>query len=418
MISTYPFKYSYTPSGQFLELEKAALYIHVPFCLHKCDYCTYVSVVGSSEDQREEYVRALCEEIGRFPDIKCYPRFKIDALYFGGGTPSILSTRQLARLVDRCRETFEFLPSAELCMEFDPSTVTKENLEFVKEYHFDRISFGVQAFNDAILQACNRSHSAAQAYSAIRLAKELKIENFNIDLMYPLPNMSMQALEETLTEAIGLGPAAITAHVLEVWPGTRFARLIKEKGYQLPSYDEELSMTTRAYDLLEANGYKRWSTCGYYDPTRTKEYCRFMDYYWKTLPMIGFGVSAKTLLGQRAYTNVSSMPAYVNRIRAGESPLDFSVVMSKRQEMLRVIIRGLKVCAVDKQHFMDRFGVSMDVLFSQELKYLVDRGWLVDNEERIELTRSVPMTLSEAVACHCCPTSAHTACRNNGDCHS
>lgn len=388
MIGTYPFKYTYTDPSKFFAPEKAALYVHVPFCVKKCDYCTYVTTVGSAGEERQRYVDALCQEIRRFPEIACYPAYSVEALYFGGGTPSLLTPRQIESVLDACRETFRFLPGAELCMEFDPSTVSEETLRRVKDFGFGRISFGVQAFNDTVLRACNRSHSAAEAISAIELAKRLDFTNFNIDLIYPLPHLTMADWEHSLREAIRFEPAAITAHVLEVWPKTRFARLVQERGYRLPSFKEELEMTNRAYDVLEASGFRRWSTCGYYDPLKTDHYCRFMDYYWKSLPMIGFGVSAKTLLGSRAYTNVSAIGKYVDKVARGESPLDFSVTLTKKQEMLRVLIRGLKVCVVSKAHFVERFGVSMDLVFAEELDYLVRKGWIENGPDRIELTRS------------------------------
>ena len=388
MISTYPFKYSHTPPSAFFAPERAALYVHVPFCLNKCHYCTYVSVVGSTDDQRERYVEALCDEIRRFPELACYPAFTIDALYFGGGTPSILSPLQIRTILDVCRNTFRFVDDVEICMEFDPSTVTEDKLRTVKEYGFNRLSFGVQAFDDVVLKACNRSHSAAQAYSAIRLAKSLGIDNYNIDLIYPLPHLTMDGLERSLREAISLEPAAITAHVLEVWPSTPFARRFEENGLPLPVFEDEIAMTHRAYDILEHSGFRRWSTCGYYDPRRADGYCRFMDYYWRSLPMIGVGVSAKTLIGSRAYTNVFSLPEYVARIRNGDSPLHFSAAMTKRQEMSRVMIRGLKVCSVSKSNFMERFGVAMEVVFGRELESLIEKGWIDDLPDRVELTRS------------------------------
>ncbi len=388
MISTYPFKYTYTKPEVFFKRDKVALYVHIPFCLKKCHYCSYISSVNSDEEFREQYVQALCKEIRSFAKIECYPNYSVETIYFGGGTPSMLSAKQINDILNACKETFQFLDGIEMCMEFDPSTVTEDKLQKYKEIGFNRISFGVQSFNDTVLKACNRSHSSQEAKDAINLAKKYGFSNFNIDLIYPLQYQSMENLEQTLLETINLKPAAITAHVLEVWPKTKISRLLKEQGYKFPTYEEEIKMTNKTYDILEANGFKRWSTCGYYHPERTNHYCLFMDYYWRTYSMIGFGASAKTVLGQHIYTKVSSINEYMKRINNNESALDFSVKMTKRQEMLRVIIRGLKACFIEKEHFWMRFGVSLNAIFGEEIKYLVEKGWLLDLEDKITLTRA------------------------------
>lgn len=387
MISTYPFKYTYTEPEFYFANDKAALYVHVPFCVKKCHFCTYIALVNSTDDIREQYVQAVCKEIENFNQISCYPKYNIETLYLGGGTPSLLSNEQITRIVKTCKANFNFLPNAEMCIEFDPTSVTDDKLKVVKELGFSRVSVGVQSFKDEVLKAGNRSHNSIEAYKAIELFHKYDFKNFNIDLMYPLQYQSLKDWENDLNEAIRLKPSAITAHVLEVWPKTRMAKLVSEKSYELPSYDEEIKMTNLAYDILEVNGFKRWSNCGYYHPERTNHYCVFMEYYWRTYPMIGFGVSAKSVLGQRVYTNIASFEEYIKRINNNLSPLDFSVKMTKRQEMLRVIIRGLKVCFIDKQLFFEKFGVTLYSIFKNEIDYLLQKGWINDLNDKIELTR-------------------------------
>lgn len=387
-IHTYPFKYTYSDPEHFFAPEKAALYIHVPFCMKKCKFCDYKALVGSTHEVRDAYVKAVCEEIRRFPDIPCYPRFAVDALYIGGGTPSTLTHDQIKEIVDTCKETFSFLDDAEICMEFDPSTVTREAMFNIKEIGFNRISFGVQSFSDHVLTKSNRSHSSADAIRAIHLAREAGISQFNLDLIYPLQHQTMEDWQSSLQEAIKLEPAAITAYPLEIWPQTSYGTSHAENTYETIPYEDEIRMTNAAYDILEENGFKRHSTCGYYHPDRIEHYCKFQDYYWKSFPMIGFGVSAKTVIHERAYTNVSSIHDYMERIQKKESAIDFSTKMTKRQEMLRVMIRGFKVCFIEKQYFYDRFGVSMEDVFPEEIGYLEKMGWISNLPDRIEMTRS------------------------------
>jgi oxygen-independent coproporphyrinogen-3 oxidase len=143
-----------------------------------------------------------------------------------------------------------------------------------------------------------------------------------------------------------------------------------------------------ALDMLEDAGYRRRSTTGYYHPERVGRYCRFLDYYWRTEPMIGFGVGSKSVVGNRCWTNVRSMTDYIKRLNNNETVLDFATHMTKRQEMLRIMIRGLKVCEVHKkEHFYDRFGVEMETVFPDEIKSLVEQGLITNDSNKIALTK-------------------------------
>lgn len=387
MISKYPFKYEYEEPEVYFKPEKASIYIHIPFCVSKCHYCTYISHVNSTEKMREKYVQALCKEIERYPENPSFKKYDIESVYFGGGTPSLLSTEQIKRILDTCKATFNFVDNVDMCMEFDPSTVTDEKLVGFKENGFTRLSIGVQSFDDEVLKVSNRSHDSKTALAAINLIKKHGIKNFNIDLIYPLQCQNMNTWKEDLLKTIELEPAEITAHVLEVWPGTKLERMVKDGIYKLPSFEEEIKMTNEAYDILEAHGFKRWSNCGYYHPDRTNHYSLFMDYYWRTWPMIGFGISAQSVLDQRIYTNVPNINEYLKRIEEHKNPIGLCTKMTKRQEMLRVVIRGLKACYIDKQYFWDRFGVELETIFEKEIEFLLSKKWIINTPERIELTR-------------------------------
>lgn len=387
MISTYPFKYTYTSSESFFECDNAALYIHIPFCLRRCTYCSYVTSTKTTSQQREEYVQALCDEIRMFSSISCYPNYTIEALYVGGGTPSTLNEKQLSQVVKTCRECFEFTDDAEWCIEFDPSHATEKKVEHVLKLGFNRLSFGVQTFDDDILAHCNRSHNRETVFRAVDVLNKFSFGNFNLDLIYPLKGLTGELWKETLEQTVSLKPAAITAHVLEIWPGTGYDKLLSNNDIELSKFDQEIEMGQFAYDFLESRGFKRWSTCGYYNPEQTRHYSQFMDYYWMTKPMIGFGVSAKSVMDLRVYKNIDSRDEYVDKIQRGELPIDFSTTMTKRQEMHRVMIRGFKRCQVDKSYFLQRFGVTINQVFRDELKYLVDKGWLAENDDDVSLTR-------------------------------
>ena len=389
MISKYPFVYEKMNADQFFKKEKGAIYLHFPFCVRRCHYCTYVTKTGSTDTERERYVRALIADIKQYNKYQCLPEYEIESIYFGGGTPSLLTAEQIARILEAIECRFKVTePLLDLCIESDPATVTDEKLEAIKQLGFTRISVGIQSFDDTVLKASNRSHTADGAREAIKKIKAHGLKNFNIDLIYPLQCQNMSTWKEDLIETINFEPAEITAHVLEVWPGTKLEKMVKEGIYTLPSFEKEIEMTNEAYDMLEAAGFRRWSNCGYYHPERSNHYSLFMDYYWRTWPMLGFGVSAQSVVGRRIWTNIPDIEEYIQCVESGLNPMNVCTQMSVRQEMLRVIIRGFKACYINKQEFFNRFGVDMENIFRSELEYLLNKGWVRETDDNFELTRN------------------------------
>lgn len=387
-IHTYPFKYTYADYDSFFRKEPAAIYIHIPFCSTKCHFCDYTVYVGTSNDLREKYVKALCEEIRRFPTNPVFPRFAIDAIYFGGGTPGLLSAEQLIFILNTCRETFALVENPEIAIEFDPRTINPDKLEALYQAGFTRLSMGIQSFDDQILKDTNRPHNLEDIGRAVEAVKGSRFTHVNVDLIYPLLGLTKEVWEDSVRRAIALDFACITAYPLEVWENTAYHNWILKKGRKLPRISDEKAMAVCAFDLLEAAGYVPGSTSGYYRPDLTQMYCRFLEYYWRTLPMIGFGVSSKSVVHQFLYTNITSIRDYIERIDRNEPVLDFSTYLTKQQEMRRVMIRGLKVGVVYKEEFLMRFGVPMDLVFGGTVRRLVDDGYLSEGPDELKVTRN------------------------------
>lgn len=386
-IHTYPFKYTYTDFEGFFKKESGAIYIHIPFCSTKCHFCDYTVYVNSKDDLREQYVRALCEEIRRFPDNPVFPKFYITAIYFGGGTPGLLSAEQLIRILNVCRETFQVAPDAEIAVEFDPRSVEQDKLDRIRDAGFTRLSMGIQSFNESILKDTNRPHNREDIDRAVAAISRSAFTHVNVDLIYPLLGLTSQIWKQSIEQAIDLGFSCITAYPLEVWENTAYHNWIMKKGKSLPKIDEEKAMAECAFELLERAGYKAGSTSGYYHPDLCEEYCRFLDYYWRTWPMIGFGVSSKSAIREFMYTNITNIRDYIANIAVGKPVLDFSTYLTKEQEMRRVMIRGLKVGNVYKSDFKTRFGVSMHQVYGDIITPLVADGYLTEEGDEIALTR-------------------------------
>lgn len=386
-IHTYPFKYTYTDFEGFFKKESAAIYIHIPFCSTKCHFCDYTVFVNTNDDLREEYVAALCREIRQFPDNPVFPDFHITSIYFGGGTPGLLSAEQLIRILAACRETFQVAPDAEIAVEFDPRSVEPDKVDRLHEAGFTRLSMGIQSFDESILKDTNRPHNRADIARAVAVIGRSGFTHVNVDLIYPLLGLTPEIWEDSIRQAIDGGFSCITAYPLEVWENTAYHNWIVKKGKSLPKIAEEKAMAECAFELLEGAGYVTGSTSGYYRPDLCAEYCRFLDYYWRTWPMIGFGVSSKSAIREFMYTNITNIREYIGNIAAGKPVLDFSTYLTKEQEMRRVMIRGLKVGNVYKSDFKTRFGVPMHLVYGDTIRALIDQGYLTEREDEIALTR-------------------------------
>lgn len=385
-IHTYPFKYRRLPADEFFRLDHAVIYIHIPFCTTKCHFCEYTVYVGKTEDVQEQYVRVLCQEIAQFAENRLFPQHEIEAIYIGGGTPGVLTSEQLIRILDTCRRHYRLSPDCEICAEFDPGCVTDEKLTALEAAGFTRISVGVQTFDEELLRRSNRPHDRAAIVRAFDCLRRTGFTHVNVDLIYPLPGLTLDTWKDSLQRALDFGSSCITVYGLEVWPGTAYYNWMERGKLGLPDARAEEAMYAWAMEALDAAGYCPGSTSGFYHPERTRRYCRFLDFYWRTWPMIGFGVSAKSLVGNRHWTNVKPLGEYIRRIEAGEPVLDLATFMTRPQEMRRVMIRGLKMCNVDKADFYTRFGVEMETVFGHEIESLVADGLIDSDATGVSLT--------------------------------
>jgi oxygen-independent coproporphyrinogen III oxidase len=386
-IHTYPFKYEYIDPQEFFALDKGSIYIHIPFCSTKCHFCDYTVYTDKGADVRARYVDALCHEIERYANNRAFPAFEIEAIYLGGGTPGLLTGDELVKIFRTCRENFHLSPDCEVCAEFDPAAVEYGKIQQVLEGGYNRLSMGIQCFNDEILRQSNRPHNLKSVYAGFEAMRKAGCKHLNIDLIYPLPNLTQEIWQDSVKKAIDLKPDCITVYGLEIWPGTAYYNWLKKGKMSLPDGNAEVKMYEYAVDQLEEAGFLARSNSGYYHPDRTSRYCRFLDYYWRTWPMIGFGVSSKSVVHNRLWTNIKPLNDYIQRSENGEPVLDFATFMSKDTEMRRVMIRGLKMCEVFKDDFIERFGVPMEQVFGAQIKSLIDDGMAVDEPNRLALTK-------------------------------
>ncbi len=366
------------------------LYVHVPFCRRKCRYCDFYSVPGT--DRLDCFVQALCREMAA-----ATAPAPADTLYFGGGTPSLLSahavSRILAAAVDRCRLT----DRAEITLEANPGTVTRASLKAFREIGINRLNLGVQAFDDEALTFLGRIHSAREGCAAVDAARDAGFENLGIDLIYGLPGQTPGAWEKTLEAAVGLGCEHLSCYLLSCEPGTPL-EADRRCGRYRPLSETRLGrlfrithgfLTERGYDHYEISNFAR--TPGHRSRHNTK--------YWDGAPYLGFGPSAHSFLPPERSWNVASLDGYLARIAAGRSPRSDQETLDRRQQMIEAVYLGLRrSCGIRIQGFKDRFGRDFAAVFSGAIEVLVEKGLMRMGADACRLTLEGMVVMDSIVA--------------------
>lgn len=278
------------------------LYVHIPFCKKKCNYCDFCSFAGLDPSLRAGYLRALSEEIASYGGEEHPP---VDTVFLGGGTPSLLTPVEIAALFAALRKTFHLLPDAEITAEANPGTLDREKIDAFCRAGVNRLSIGLQSVHESELRTLGRIHSYADFLDAYRLAKAGGIENIGVDLMYAFPGQTPTSFRETLDTVVSLAPSHISAYGLIVEDGTPFGD--RREALILPDEDEELAMYEDACRTLAAAGYRHYEVSNYALPGGE---CRHNLRYWHEEEYIGFGVSAHSYYRGERFATSRDIRAY------------------------------------------------------------------------------------------------------------
>lgn len=278
-------------------------YVHIPFCRRRCFYCDFpISVIGDrqsgdSSPAIARYVDHLCGEIGATPNLGAEVGLSLETVFFGGGTPSLLSGAQLGQILESLREQFGLNPGAEISIEMDPGTFDGQKVREFLAAGITRISFGAQAFQDELLAVCGRSHSVAEIYRAYEWLQEAGAENVSFDLICGLPHQRLEQWQESLGAAIALNPQHLSVYDLIVEPKTVFARRYEPETHPLPDGDLAAEFYRQAIAQLQAAGYTHYEISNHAQPGYA---CRHNQTYWQNRPYYGFGMGATSYSqGQR-----------------------------------------------------------------------------------------------------------------------
>ena len=318
-----------------INLEKLpGLYIHIPFCKSKCDYCDFYSVTTSTSIP--DFIDALIEEMRMYREL-----FKsFDTVYFGGGTPSILPLIQIERILNAFRMNVNLLPDTEITMEANPGDLDLGYLTSLRNLGVNRLNIGVQSFNKGILKFLGRRHSVRQAVSAIEDARKAGFSNLGLDLIYGVPGQDKALWLETLNQAVDFEPEHLSCYQLTVEPHTPLGKRYAQRKFSLPSEDLQYEFFMMTSEALEGAGYVHYEV---------SNFCRGMAFasrhnqkYWDHTPYLGLGPAAHSFLNNQRWWNHRSVDRYHSAIERGEKPVEEAEILSLEQLQLEAFYLGLR----------------------------------------------------------------------------
>lgn len=354
------------------------LYIHIPFCLRKCKYCDFLSAV-STKDQRQDYVESLCRKIRSYRDLAKVSL--VSSIFLGGGTPSILTGQQVKAIFEAIKDTFYLGEDAEITMEMNPGTVTRDKLKAYKACGINRLSIGLQSTDLKELRALGRIHSYEEFLESYRIARDLGFDNINVDLMSAIPFQTRESYQRTLKKVANLTPPPehISAYSLIIEEGTPFYEIYGdreerklseaelEKVGPLPGEEEERQMYRDTIEILESFGYHRYEISNY---AKEGYECRHNLGYWNRKDYLGIGSGAASLIENRRFRSPD--------LPGGENEAEKDVeVLTRENQMEETMFLGLRTMkGVGAEKFYESFGLALKEVYGEVIEKLVGQGLL------------------------------------------
>jgi oxygen-independent coproporphyrinogen-3 oxidase len=373
-------------------MENTSIYIHVPFCKHRCAYCDFNTYAGQ-EDSIPAYVKALINEIEAVSTLKPNP-INVHTVFFGGGTPSLLSAPQFDSVLQALRSAFTFTADAEVSIEANPGTISPDKLNAIRAAGINRISFGAQSANTEELRMLERIHDFFTVIEAVSTARKAGFDNLNLDLIYGLPQQTLSTWQTTLQRIVDLHPEHISAYALTLEHGTPFGRWSSKGLLPLPDPDLAAEMYEYAEEFLERHGYVHYEISNWakansaFRIPHTDFACRHNLQYWRSLPYLAFGAGAHGYANGYRYSNALRIKTYIERLSLPSAsrllpfPLSPAAVNQHKQtradDISEYMINNLRLtnAGVTESDFRLRFGSGLLDVYPKEIEELLHNGLL------------------------------------------
>lgn len=360
------------------------LYVHIPFCVKKCNYCDFLSA-PADDNTKKHYAAALCKEIRSYKHVT--KEYELATIYLGGGTPSVLDVSRTEEILKTIRETFCVEGNAEVTMEVNPGTVTLEKLKKYRELGINRLSIGVQSANPAELKLLGRIHSFEDAKNTVAWAREAGFDNLSLDLMSALPGQSLAGYKENLEAILSLQPEHISSYSLIIEEDTPFYELYAEgmeKETELPEEETDRAMYAYTKARLQEAGYERYEISNYAKPGYES---RHNSSYWTGREYIGAGLGASSLFTNARYHNETDLLTYIKEAEAGKDIRREVERLTEAELMEEFMILGLRrMCGVSRREFLKRFGKPLETVYGPALQKLKRQELITVEDDTISLT--------------------------------
>ncbi len=355
------------------------IYIHIPFCRSKCDYCDFYSLAGQ-EEKMDAYHKALLLHIRE--TARTVKRYQVDSVYFGGGTPSCYGERRLRELLAAVRRRFNVARCAEITMEANPDTLDLRGLVRLRRAGFNRLSVGMQSACDKQLAALHRPHTFAQVVAAVAAARRARIKNISLDLMYGLPGQSLESWKDTVEKAIALRPEHLSCYGLKVEEGTPLWGRVA-RGESLPDDDAQADMYLWAVERLAEAGYRQYEISNF---AKTGMESRHNLKYWLSREYIGLGPGAHSDLGGCRYSMVRDLDRYVAGVWGGWSVVEESeFIPNKERSGEYLMLRLRTVRGIEEWEYRREYSMNFDPI-EAKLSLFEHNGWVTRADKRWRFT--------------------------------
>lgn len=368
--------------------EPLGLYLHIPFCRKRCKFCYFKVYTDKNASEIERYLDALIKENELYSRTNAFQGRQLRFAYFGGGTPSYISEKQLDYLVEGLNRHVSWAGAEEVTFECEPGTLRKSKLETLKQIGVTRLSLGIEHFDDAILEANGRAHLSPEVYQAYAWAREVDFQQINVDLIAGMLGETEEKWRDAIRRTVELEPDSVTIYQMELPYNTVISREMIEKGLDSPIADwpTKRRWVDYAFEQFQERGYRVASA---YTVATTKKPCRFIytDALWHGGDMIGLGVSSFSHFGGVNFQNAHSFEEYIHLLDADRLPLYRALPLTAKQNLIREMILQLKTGAIQTEYFSQKFDVDVWEEFQPTYSRLAEKGLLVRENGTIRLTR-------------------------------
>jgi len=354
-----------------MRADPIGLYIHIPFCVRKCRYCDFCSF---ADEEKGEYIEALIKDIESYKD----DRVKINSIFFGGGTPSLLSAEEFKKIFNSIKETFDIDPDCEITLEANPKTLDERKLSAYVAEGVNRISLGLQSIHENELKKLGRIHSYRDFLDTFKLVRSVGIDNVNVDLMYGIPDQTEESFRETLLEICNLRPDHVSVYGLILEEGTPL--FTERDSLVLPSEDEECDMYYSACDILSKHGYSHYEVSNY---SLSGKRCRHNLKYWRDEEYIGVGLSAYSYFKSNRFGKTRNMKDYLSNPLVNS---DFEAIDTDAEKYEYVMMRTRLSEGFSLREYKERFGEDFLSSRIEKVRSLIDLGYIRLSDEGLSFT--------------------------------